>query len=264
MISSAAAKAHAQKLLRYIEEVSATRPYSQTQSDLAEIHSTCDIIQRHITDTLIKCGSLQLIRSTDTTDRSTKSDRRTEIAKFGNVLHRMSEMDLPFVEASRCARLLSTWYHSRFLNERQSESNFRYNINHMKDWVRSIVLAYGHSIAHSEESNFVDTFNTWCKSLDDPSTSNYPLPYNIYQFQKNLTEDKMSAVSLVLWDVLMDYGLQLMSATSCSHIYFTSNDLLDLCKDVCPRIAHWHIHYQSIDLDGIRLLKLHKHGGDTL
>lgn len=264
MISSAAAKVHAQKLLRYIEEVSATRPYSQTQSDLAEIYSTCSTIQRHITDTLIKCGSLQLIRPADRTEKSTKSDRRIEIAKFGNILQKMSEMDLPFVEASRCARLLSTWYHHRFLNDRQSESNFRYNINHVKDWARAIVLAYGHSIAHGDESTFIDTFNSWCKSLDDPNTSNYPLPYSVYQFQKNLTEDKMSAVSLVLWDVLMDYGLQSMSASSCSHIYFTSNDLLDLCHDVCPRVAHWHTHYELIDPDGIQLLKLHKRGGDTL
>ena len=264
MISSAAAKAHAQKLLRYIEEVSATRPYSQTQSDLAEIHSTCNTIQRYITDTLIKCGSLQLIRPTDSAEKSTKSDRRTEVAKFGNILQDLAEMDLPFVEACRCARLLSTWYHHRFLNDRQAESSFRYNINHVKNWVQLIVLAYGHSIAHNEESSFIESFNTWCKSLDDPSTSNYPLPYSIYQFQKNLTEDKMTGVSLVLWDVLMDYGLQSMSASNYSHIYFTSNDLLDQCQEVCPRIAHWHTHYQSIDADGVKLLKLHKYGGDTL
>lgn len=284
MISSEAAKAHATKLLKYIQEISETSPYSKTQHDLVEISDSCDEVLQLAYQILLRCNptllqessnsyfKLQPFKEMITTSKtassrtSTRSEKRFEISRFEVVLNDLSKQEFPFEESRECASLLWKWFKLRFLNDKQTSSPFRYNILHIRKWVHSIVIAYSKSVADECKDEFLESFNRWVNSISDPSSeqSKYPLPYSIYQIHKNLSETELTAACLLIWETIWDKGLNKMEPNKFRSIYFNRDDMLCIARDVCPRLAYWHTDYQKIDEDGVRVAKLHLLRGDIL
>lgn len=297
MIQSCAAVVHAEKLSRYIDSVSQTKPYSNTQKDLADIYKLCAQIQANIVNTLAKCDSLDLISvgaeisvEVDTSPHSTDavtvvvaadthacedetvpqvvdsiqsscSDKRRELAQFDQCLSEVQRADMPFSEASDCAQLLALWYHNRFRDV--DKTGFRYNINNIRQWSSLIILAYGKAVESETLTEFTSRFRQWCDSLHSDHPPNYPLPYEIYSLQKSLPENLYTSAGLLVWQVLYDAGLCQMQSESCTYIYFDINALLQSCEAVKPSVAFWHSSYCDLDEQGLKMLKLHPtSGGD--
>lgn len=277
MISSSAAKVHAEKLLKYIEDISHTNPYSNTQRDLVDILGLCQDIMASTKEILDRCNvpvdpivcdrshesvcnGEECQEESTVNETNSASVRRYEISSFERILLDMLTKDLQVVEAKECAELLLLWYSKRFLNDSQKLSKFRYNIDQIKNWIHSIVLAYGQSIRDGTTAEFTEKFFAWCNELDDvtSSASKYPLPYLVYELHKNRKDSDMSAPALVIWDILYDVGLKRVNELNFQHIVFQRDDIKDLCEKVCPRVAYWHEDYRSRD-DGFLLsCKLHR------
>ena len=279
MISSGAASAHSQKLLKYTQDILSTKPYKSTQQDLCTIAQDCESILENIYTVLSKCGFpiessdsryLQLRKidnmlSTDHAvkphDRSNPStyDKRSEISKFEYVLRSILDGPAVFQECRICAQLLLDWYHSRFLSTSKSSSKFRYNINQIREWVIAIVVAYSRSVFDEVSDEFVQKFKGWCVSVTDPNSPQHrdPLPYDVYLVAKNIDESCLTSTSLVMWDVLFDTGLKAMVHGTYNYIYFDKTDILSLCKSACPRLAFWHEDYKSMTAQAVKLVKLH-------
>lgn len=281
MISSSAAKKHAEKLLKYIQDISGTCPYRNTQNDLVSIIGTCKEVIEDAVTILNRCEypglssieesmchrsqdesncSLNGQETSKSEEQIPSSVKRYEISNFEKILKDLSESNFSVVEACECSELLLLWYKKRFLNDAQKLSSFRYNISQIKGWVHSIVLAYGKSVNEDNRAEFVKRFKVWCNGLDDVSSksSSYPLPYDVYEVHRSNKDSDMSPSALVLWEMLYDAGLNRTSEKKFKYILFGRDDIMSICKDVCARISYWHEDYRSCDEEWLSVCKLHR------
>lgn len=152
-----------------------------------------------------------------------------------------------YIEAEECLKLLHRWMYSRFFKSSEKFPNFRYNIRRIPMWVRDIVIVYGKHVSLGTSDEFVHKFNEWCDDLEySENSTNFSVPYEIYRVNKNPQTSDISLTSVVLWDILLDYGLSELCVSDDKYqLYLSENMMYDMCRELNPSELDMYVDYKS-------------------
>lgn len=142
--------------------------------------------------------------------------RKVIIAKYANTLKHVSESsNTSYSSVSECATLIYTWFNARFFEAPKHSNNFFYNVKQFKEWIEYIVIGYGAYLQQGRSIEFVVLMNTWCDTLiNAPATVPYALPLEIFNLGRSSDKSAVSLTALCLWDMLIDMGLDELTASN--------------------------------------------------
>ena len=281
MIDVKSANAHLDAVIRYLEHMRDRKDtcYQKTIDQISELSDKCnealelihditglsrstisessDTLSARI-DNIEKQLSLliespemsqhsETVKSPDTIIDS-KSKKR-DISNCGKLLARVAKTDFTCPQAQTCAELLHLWYDCRFFHLDKSVSSFKYNVLQISEWIQDIVIAYGKSVYSGKEVEFVSEFQHWCNSLStsDGKDRKYPLPYCVFSVVKDCKSSDMTLTALVLWDMLLDVGLNELGPPNFSAIHISSEDLVVKCRSINKYLLALYEDYKVSD-----------------
>jgi len=154
--------------------------------------------------------------------------------------------------------LLWRWFDIRFYSSLQTHPKFRYNIRRMRSWVVSIILCYAKHIMNGTESDFFDMFDDWFKLIESSEAGNkYAVPYEVYVIDKSISPSDVTLTAVVLYDVLLDCGLDKLCLNDPFDIYFNDSYMYDICAELNPTELDGYVNYKEDD----KVLDVCKIGG---
>lgn len=182
----------------------------------------------HRLNTLSICSDVAFDNSTNLRNES-KSYKQSIMKTYGDCLRSLPNNCTEYKQANNCAELIKLWFQSRFSSK--SSISTGYKLERMHEWVEDIVIEYGIHIRDGTESEFIEDFVTWCKSLSE-SKSNYIVPQPIFQHSKELDRDAASLSSLVIWEILMNSGLHELCEFEDKRFNFRRGSLYNRFTDI--------------------------------
>lgn len=269
------AQSHIEKLLEYIKDISQSdkRMYSKSIKRLQDISNSCkyvvDMISSILKDQMFEDSDdefagledsklnsvvreirsdIQSIPSTDSKipiqSSVSPQDKRKAFILYTEILKQVSECNFEIPAASNCAKLLWYWFDCRFISSKEYCPNFRYSMFQLPIWIRNIVIGYGYSIQQDTEESFTDNFRYWCDSIKSDSSVNYPLPYDIYNIS-NEPKEYINLTSVVLWDILLDYGYITLCNRLPEKLYLKEDIIYEFSGEINPGVLDMYSNYQS-------------------
>lgn len=145
-----------------------------------------------------------------------------------------------YPEIQKCVRCIDDWFDTRFF-EYKSE-DFRYNIRRIPSWVQSFVIVIGKAIQNETYDEFYQELSTWLKCVKFEGSA-HAVPYSIYAVDKTLHPSDITLTSVILWDVLMDCGLNQLCKED--PLYLSRSQLYDLCSKLNPDELDSYRNYDS-------------------
>lgn len=174
---------------------------------------------------------------------SSSSAKKRAISRYGHILSTLASSEIGYPSVCRCAKLLWQWYDTRFIRSvKASPGTFRYSLKRLPQWVRDIVMLYGKSVSEGSESEFLNMFDQWCNDLL-VSPHRYAVPYEVYEFDKELRPNDMTLASAVIWDILLDYGLRALCEDS-DEMYLSTNSVYALIGEHAPDVLDNYADYK--------------------
>lgn len=256
------AEVQVNKLLNYVKSLSDNKPrmYQKSKDRLKNLALTCNQVVTVISEILQdealvddqdEFGSSnnndfnavlssmedqlselkRFLRSPNTSVPSVSSNtnsvpssiKKAAIIKYKNCLNALARSDIAVIEAEDCGQLLWNWFRTRFI---EKPEGFKYNMKRLPGWIRDIVVIYCYHLENDTIIDFKSEFNRWLLNV---STGNrYAVPYEIYQFDKNPSPDIATLSSVVMWDILLDYGLRDLCFEDSSEIYLSEDCVYSL------------------------------------
>ena len=240
------AEIQVKKLLNYVMSLSdsKTRMYQKSKDRLKELAGTCnqviavisEILQdealvddqdefggsasdfnavlNSMEDQITELRQFLSAPRTSSTSTVSVNARKQALVTYKNCLSSVANSDIAVVEAKDCVNLLWSWFNARFLN---GPSSFKYNMKRLPGWVRDIVVLYSYHFENHTLETFKDEFYKWIATI--PKGNNYAVPYEVYSFDKSPDPELATLSSVVIWDVLLDYGLKDLCCDSSSELY---------------------------------------------
>lgn len=240
------AEVQVKKLLNYVMSLSdsKTRMYQKSKDRLKELAGTCNqvisVISEILQDEVLvdeqdefggstsdfnavlnsmedQISELrQFLRAPRVSSTSTTStnSKRQALVTYKHCLSSTAESDIAVVEAEGCAKMLWNWFNARFLS---GPSSFKYNMKRFPGWIRDIVILYGYHFETHTLETFREEFYNWISTI--PSGNNYAVPYEVYKFDKFPDPEFMTLSAVVIWDILLDYGLRDLCCDASSELY---------------------------------------------
>lgn len=268
------AQSHVEKLLEYIQEISQSdkRMYSKSIHRLQDIANNCkyvvDTISDILKDQMFEDSDDEFVGLEDSNLNSVVRDIQSDIQSIPNSNNKVSvqsassrdkkkafvlykevfkqvascEFEIP--AASDCSKLLWYWFENRFVYSKETSPNFRYSMFQLPIWIRNIVICYGYSIQENTQEEFASSFRDWCDSLSNDPTNNYPLPYDIYDVSNN-PKDVVNLTSVILWDILLDYGYISLCNRSPERLYLKEDIVYEFSGEVNPGVLDMYSNYKS-------------------
>lgn len=173
------------------------------------------------------------------------SVRRKVLTSYHENLSSLSNMDSPYVFANRCAKLIWTWFDIRFYKT-IGGSSFKYNIRRFPEWLQSIVIMYGKAIHTNSIASFEYEFQSWVDAIQTTESRNkYAIPYTIYEFCKSNDPSSLTLDAVVLWDILLDYGLDKLCTSDKQDLYLDQYSVYNLCDKLNPSILEQYCDYSN-------------------
>lgn len=269
------------KLLAYVQDLAESKPrmYQKSRDRLKELADTCmevitaisvviqdealseDITEFNSTPTPNITDAIQHMqnqldqlktfagvssltgKSSSTNGTSTKS-KKSALHKYTEVLQNVSSIDFKYDSVDRCAKFLWHWFDTRF-SKTIHTTGFRYNMKKFPIWVRDIVLLYGKSIRDNTYLDLDSSMNHWVDGLlleSDPP-NRYSIPYDLYQFERDMCAEDMSLEAVVLWDILLDNGLSELCTTDKTDLYLNDDSVYSLCSELNPGVLDDYENY---------------------
>lgn len=270
------AELQVKRLLSYVEDIanSPKKMYGKSKTRLKEVATTCSEVVRIIytvledeslsnmdeqefsqssnpdivtvlNDMQSELNKLKSFVSTSSGSAETSSvsisTRRQVLLNYSASLKHLSEVSIPIKSAHKCAELLHMWFSTRF--ESVQSSDFHYNIKRWPDWLRDIVIVYGHSVATDTEDQFISKFEYWCNSIQQEVNNKYAVPYFIYTFNRYHDPSQFTLTAAVLWDILLDNGLAQL-CTSDDDLYPFEDSVYRLCGEYSPAVLDNYADYK--------------------
>lgn len=146
---------------------------------------------------------------------SSTSAKKQAICTYKHCLSSLAHANIIVEEAEGCSRLLWDWFNCRFL---EGPSTFKYNMKRIPNWIRDIVVLYGYHLESETINTFVNSFYSWLSTISSGS-NNYAVPYEVFTFDTSPPASQMTLTSVVLWDILLDYGLRDICSDSSSELF---------------------------------------------
>lgn len=271
------AELQVKRLLSYVEDIASSshKMYGKSKTRLKDVAATCSEVVR-IIYTVLEDESLSNMEETEfaqsanpdlaavlndmqaeldrlksfaaltpavsNTAAVSNDTRRQVLINYSETLKGLADAQIPIPIADQCAQLLYNWFTSRFMNH-LAQSDFHYNIKRLPDWLRDIVIVYGHSVATDNEENFISKFNYWCTSVQTESTNTYAVPYFIYTFNRYHDPAQFTLTAAVLWDILLDNGLSKL-CTGDDDLYPFEDSVYRLCGQYSPTTLDKYCDYK--------------------
>ena len=230
-------ESHMEKVVQYLEELSKSdkKLYSKTRTRLGALNTqlcrSVEMVSQILADNILKqdtefgenLGELndeaisinKDISSTMThvtqlntfIDRSDSAKAKREILlKYKEVLHQVAVMDIKYPHVLNCAKLINKWFNCRFYLSLSFDSNFKYRLEMLPQWIVDIVTLYGYCISISDFSE-IEQFMHWCDNVGSGViTTTYAVPYCIHRISHSMTKDMVTFSGLGLYDLLLDAG----------------------------------------------------------
>lgn len=167
--------------------------------------------------------------------------RKNVMAQYAVVLKTLAKTNIAYPIISDCAKLLWRWFDARFLT--MNTPDFHYNIRRVGTWIADIVILFGYAEATNSANAFIEMFNKWCDDLATSDTQ-YAIPYEIYQFNRECDGKKLTLMSVVMWDVLLDCGLSTICASN-SDVYLNEDYIYKLCDKYNPDVLDYYVNYKD-------------------
>lgn len=160
---------------------------------------------------------------------NSKSYKQNVMKSYGDCLRSLPSNCENYKQANSCAELIKLWFQSRFSDK--SSISTGYKLERMHEWIEDIVIEYGINIRDGTESEFVEEFVSWCKSLSK-TKSKYIVPQSVFQHSKELNENSASLSSLVIWEILMNSGLNKLCEFEDKRFNFRRGSLYNRFTDI--------------------------------
>lgn len=268
------AENHVKKLLSYIQDLDANRPNMRQPSinRLTEIANSCSTIihiigsilqdemlsqeceefespSAKIVETTVssiegELNSLKRFTGQSKTRSISPADCKLVIRTYGQVLRRVSEVDLGYDSVNRCSDILWSWFNSRFFLN--TNPQFKYDVYNVHNWVRDIVVSYSSSLVSGDADRFISEFTNWCKSLSTSPTGNrFALPYPIYRVGQSPNVSDATLTSAVIWDILLDGGLNALCTTDPFDPYLNADSVFQFCVSLYPESLNDYVDYKQ-------------------
>lgn len=263
------AELHIQKLLSYVKSLSSVRPtmYEKSKVRLRDLADTCNqvvsIISEILKDDVLlqdeaefegldpevsetigtiadKVSSLKSLA--DSPDVS--PSKSAILSKYLTVIHSICEDHCGVEYVDSCADLLDTWFTARFITT-AGRTSFRYNIHAIPTWIYNIVISYGASLHSGTSDKFLSDFYVWIQNLtSDPEAVQYGVPYSVHRISKHPVKSDASLESTILWDMLLDRGLDKLCSIDLS-VRLNPKYIYDWCGDVQPESLDAYVYYRD-------------------
>ena len=180
--------------------------------------------------------------------------KRAIISMYDEVLRSLSTGSTGFIEADDCARLLYMWFHTRFIS---CTNDFRYNIRQLSSWIYAFCIGYAESVKFNQSEEFKSAIISWCDKLSDEPVK-YAVPYEVYQICSDDSSDHMTLTAVVIWDILMNSGLNRLESQSDEYkVFVTESEIYDICNKHAPNILDEYVDYRSDD-SVLQKAKIHR------
>ena len=279
------AESHVKKLLKYVEDLAGkqSKVYSKSRTRLRDVADTCNKVVEIISSILqeealaedeVEFGSdsnivavldemqdkISQIRrfagaeegqvieqpvQNTLPSASFSNDRRKAMRAYKDCLMKLSLVDFNYEPAGRCAKILWTWFDTRFLKTVQG-TGFKYNMKRFAPWIRNFVIVYGKCIRDGTSLAFEDSFQRWIESIITTDAKNkYAVPYEIYDLDRTIPPQDLSLEAVVIWDMLLDYGLSDICTSQKDDLYLDEYSMYDLCSELSPEILDDYTDYKA-------------------
>ena len=289
------AKLNVEKLLSYVEELSANQPkmYSKSKDRLRDIANTCNQVVTIISDLLQEemlnedsiefsesskivapvldnisyqldaiqtfSGNANLITGygsgpsnpvamsalLDEQTALTPAIRKRVFANYTSCIAKLPSNSNRYLFAHRCANLLWSWFKTRF-HDSVSNTSFKYNMRKFPEWVQGFVVMYGKAIHDNRVANFEYEIQSWVNNImTSEARDKYAVPFPVYQFCKRREPSDLTLDAVVLWDILLDCGLDELCTADKQDLYLGQNDIYNLCDSLNPSVLDNYCDYSS-------------------
>lgn len=185
------------------------------------------------------------VESTTTSNNSSKS-KKGVLRKYTEVFQNIAMVDFKYDAISKCAKFLWYWFDTRFRTTVRT-SGFRYSMKKFPTWVRDIVLMYGKAIRDNTYMELDKNVRSWVDGLlvESDSPNLYSIPYDLYQFERDLCAEDMSLEAVVLWDILLDNGLSGLCTRSTDDFMLNEDMVYNLCSELNPSVLDSYADYNG-------------------
>jgi len=268
------AEVQVKKLLNYVNELSNSKPrmYQKSKDRLKELANTCNqvilVIAEILQDEALINGQEDEFGGSQVSDLDSvldsMEDQISELRQFlsspkpvSNVntnfstskkralftykhcLSTLANADVAILEAGSCGKLLWKWFSTRFL---ECPESFKYNMKKLPRWIRDIVILYGYNLECGTLNEFTTMFDKWMLSITT-SENNYAVPYEVYEFDKTTDPCNMTLSAVVIWDILLDYGLRDLCCDPSSELYPSEDCVYSLVSSKNGEIMNPYTNY---------------------
>jgi len=184
--------------------------------------------------------------SSNSTSNTFTNSKKGALRKYTDVLQSIATVDFKYDYVSRCAKFLWYWFDVRF-RQTVRTSGFRYNMKKFPVWVRDIVLMYGKAIRDNTYLDLDKNVRSWVDGLlaESDSPNLYSIPYDLYQFERDMCADDMTMEAAVLWDILLDNGLSELCTHTSDDLFLSEGAVYDLCSELNPSVLDSYTDYAS-------------------
>lgn len=155
----------------------------------------------------------------------------SSILKYSTILQTGTNIDFGYDEINQCAKLINQWFQARF--PKNSNSDFRYNINQIPLWISQIIITYGYYFEQGQVYDLQQEFNSWCKDVQEDIHNIYRVPYCVYNTCKSDKRECFTLSAVLISDILIEkcYYSLLNNVDMCG------NDVISIVKSNNPALV---------------------------
>ena len=169
----------------------------------------------------------------------TSEDRKVAFHKYAVTLQTMANRASAYPVVHEISQLLWTWFSRRFTGVQPKD--FHYSIQRIPVWIRHIILSYSRSLYMGTTEQYLREFYVWCDTVvhNEP----YAVPKFIHDMDIEVPLSELTLTAVVLYDVLMDFGLLALTDLTPACLALSAYDLYDLVSANAPELLDAYTHY---------------------
>lgn len=180
------------------------------------LNSECEPVEPEVTEEVAYAGVDPVLEEPVEAPKPEVSTK-TIVGGYAECLREASMQDTGSIDVNSCLSLLWKWFDMRILRTssyKKFKKHFYYNVSQIKTYIYAIVIYYGWCIEHEKTAQCEQEFDDFFSKLgeDEKTTCYYAMPYNPSTIVKGAKE-YANVMSMVLWDRLLDAGLETLIDT---------------------------------------------------
>lgn len=177
----------------------------------------------------IKYSKVRSPENFDDLHTSGQQYNSASILKYSTILQTGTNVDFGYEEINQCACLINQWFQTRF--PKNSNSDFRYNINQIPLWISQIIITYGYYFEQGKVYDLQQEFNSWCKDVQEDSHNIYRVPYCVYNTCKSDKRECFTLSAVLISDLLIEKCYYSLSSN------IDENDVVSLVRTNNPALT---------------------------